>query len=66
MKYRVNTQFRFEGYIDVDARDAVEAEEIIAESFGLGNYEVAPTDTRITNWNFPMHPDKVITSIKKK
>lgn len=66
-KYRVQTQFGFNGYFIVEADSITEAKRSIMQDCGLvmggGIHSNLPDED--INWNFPIHPDMEIQSVKK-
>lgn len=61
-------QFIFEGEFEVKAENRAEAEEYVQKHCGLvigGNIHSTLPDEDVT-WDFPVHPDKVILSVKRK
>lgn len=65
--FTVNMQFLFEGKLEVNADNRDQAEEYVLKHCGL----VLGKDIHSTlhpddiDWDFPVHPDKVILSIHK-
>ena len=66
-RYRVQTQFVFSGYFDVEADSTSEAKGNVLEHCGMvigGDIHSTLHDENI-DWNFSVHPDKEIKSIHK-
>ena len=66
-RYRVQTQFVFSGYFDVEADSISEAKGNVLEHCGMvigGDIHSTLPDEDI-DWNFSVHPDKEIKSIHK-
>lgn len=58
---KVKVQFIFEGEVTVNTCNKNEAKELVEENFGLvvgGNLH--STDSRITDWDFPVHPEMIV------
>jgi len=66
--YKVRTRFIFEGDFEVQADNKQQAEEYVGKHCGLvigGNiHSTLPTDT--IDWNFNVHPTKIIVSVKRE
>jgi len=61
MKYKVKTQFVFEGEFEVEARSSADAEEMIQKHCGLvigGDIHTTLPDDMI-DWDFATHPTEV-------
>lgn len=68
-KYRARVRFIFDGTIDVNAEDKMEAYEYLDKHVGLvmgGHIHTSLGDEEIPDWQYPMHPDKIITDIKPR
>lgn len=60
-EYKVKVRFVLEGEVTVNACSKEEAKEIVDESFGIVvGGGLHSTDSRITNWDFPIHPEMVV------
>jgi len=67
--YAVKTRFTFTGTFYIKAGSELEAGEIVQNNCGLvlgGNIHTACLPYGEADWDFPMHPDKKITSIKRQ
>jgi hypothetical protein len=65
-KYKVKTQFIFEGEFEVLAENQEEANRMVEEDCGLvlgGDIHTTLNDEDV-NWNFNTHPNKKIKAIK--
>lgn len=63
--FTVKVKFTFEGEFKVQAEDSQQARLFVEEHCGL--VEGAPVSTLPydeVNWEFPVHPDKQIISVK--
>ena len=66
-KYRVDTQYVFSGYFDVEADSISEAERNVTDHCGLvmgGNIHTTIPEEDV-DWSFSAHPDTEIKSIQK-
>ena len=67
--YTVKTRFVFEGAFEVQASHRQEAIRIVEEGCGVvpgGNIHTMYSKTVVSDWNFPVHPEKVIVSVKNR
>jgi len=65
-RYIIRTAFVFEGSFLVTAETKEQAKQIVTEDCGLvmgGSIHSTLSDTDI-NWDFCMHPEKVIRKVK--
>ena len=61
-EYKVKTKFVFEGEFYIKAENKEQAKEYVQKHCGLvlgGDIHTSLTD-EICNWNFNVHPDKII------
>jgi hypothetical protein len=67
-KYIVKTKFVFEGAFEVQAANRQEARRIVNEDCGvvLGGTIHTSNKSSVTDWNFPVHPEKQIVSVKER
>lgn len=66
-KYKARVRFIFDGIIEVNAKDKLEAFEYLNKHVGLclgGDIHTSLSDDEIPTWDFPVHPEKIITDIK--
>lgn len=66
-KYRAKVKFVFEGTIDVNAENKIEAKEYLDKHVGLclgGNIHTSLSDEEIPDWEFDTHSDKIISNIR--
>lgn len=60
-EYKVKVLFVLEGEVTVNACCKDEAKEIVDESFGIVvGGGLHSTDSRITDWDFPIHPEMIV------
>jgi hypothetical protein len=62
MKYAIKTRFVFEGTFYVEAENKTRAKEDVEKHCGLvlgGAIHSSLSDEKV-DWEFPVHPDKVI------
>ena len=60
-EYKVKVRFVLDGEVIVSACCKDEAKELVKDSFGFvvgGNLH--STDSRITDWDFPVHPEMIV------
>lgn len=65
--YRVKTQFVFEGEFEIRAKNREQAAEYVAKHCGLvigGDIHSSLPDNMV-DWDFPVHPNKKIKSVKE-
>ena len=66
--YTVKTRFVFEGAFEVQAADRQEATRIVEKDCGVvlgGNIHTSAGKT-VSYWNLPVHPEKVIVSVRNR
>ena len=66
-KHRVRVQYVFDGYFDIIADNGQQARQIVDQECGLvmgGSIHTA-NDEDVKDWNFPMHPDIRVLSVKR-
>lgn len=66
-KYRARVRFIFDGTIDVNAEDKMEAYEYLEKHVGFclgGDIHTTLSNDEIPTWYFSVHPDKIITNLK--
>lgn len=56
----VNVRFIISGVVNVHAENLVQARQIVREGFGLSCGEPHASDTRISDWDIDMCPDKEV------
>ena len=61
--YRVEVEFKVSGIVFVKEIDKIMAERAVKKDFGvvIDNYHTTNSDVE---WEFPVHPEKKIKSIK--
>lgn len=66
--YTVKIQYVFEGAFEVKADSKQEARRIVDEDCGLvlGGDIHTTSDEDVTYWDFSIHPDKNIKSVKNR
>ena len=67
-KYEVRVRYAFEGTYMVAAGNREEAKRMVEEDCGLvlgGNIHTTRDDDEVTDWNFGIHPESQILSIKE-
>ena len=65
--FKVRTRFVFEGEFEVNADNKEQAKEYVEKHCGLvigGDIHTSLSDEIIPTWNFSVHPDKKIISVK--
>jgi hypothetical protein len=64
--YTVKTRFVFEGAFEVKAENSQIARRIVEKDCGtvLGGSIHTTNGEAVNYWNFPIHPEKVIVSVK--
>lgn len=65
--FKANVAFTFKGDVQVYAEDREQAFEYLQKHFGMVAGEGVHTslDDETIDWDFPVHPDKKITNLKK-
>ena len=66
-RYDVKTKFIFEGTFDIEADSPEQAKEFVEKHCGLvigGNIHSTLPDDKV-DWNFSVHPEKVIGRAKR-
>lgn len=58
--FTVNVRFVFSGVVNVYADNLAQARQIVKEGFGLSCGEPHASDTRISDWDISMCPDKEV------
>lgn len=67
-KYKVRVRYAFEGTYTVAAGSCEEAKRVVEEDCGLvlgGNIHTTCNEEEVTDWNFGIHPESMILSIKE-
>lgn len=67
-KYDVKVRYAFEGTYTVTAEDREEAQRMVKEDCGLvlgGNIHTTRDDDKVTDWNFNIHPESQILSLRE-
>jgi len=64
MKFRAKVKFIFEGDVEIEAPSKKEARESLECDFGMNIGNIQGLGY-IKDWNFPVHPEKEIKSIKE-
>jgi hypothetical protein len=66
-KYKASVKFIFSGTVEVNAENKIEAFEYILKHFGATgiNIQSVLPDEMIPDWDFPVHPEKKIKTIKE-
>ena len=67
-KYKVRVRYAFEGTYTVAAGSCEEAKRVVEEDCGLvlgGNIHTTCNEEEVTDWNFGIHPESLILSIKE-
>ena len=67
-KYKVRVRYAFEGTYTVAAGSCEEAKRVVEEDCGLvlgGNIHTTCNEEEVTEWNFGIHPESLILSIKE-
>ena len=67
--YTVKTRFVFEGAFEVQAADRQEASRIVENECGVvlgGNIHTSAGEDTVSDWNFPIHPEKMIVSVSNR
>lgn len=66
-KFNVDTRFIFSGHFTVEAENKVEAEKMVVENCGLvlGRNIHSDLNENDVDWEFSMHPEKEIVSVRK-
>ena len=64
MKFKAKVKFIFEGDVEIDAPSKEEAQRSLNNDFGavIGGIQGIGY---IEDWNFPVHPEKRIVSLKQ-
>ena len=66
--YTVQTRFEFEGAFEIRAESKQEARRVVEKHCGLvmgGNIHTIDR-MAVSYWNFPIHPEKMIISVKNR
>jgi hypothetical protein len=66
--YKVKTRFIFEGDFEVNADNKEQAKEYVGKHCGFvlgGNIHTSLPDEIISDWDFSVHGDKEIISVKR-
>ncbi|HEX7412706.1 MAG TPA: hypothetical protein VF411_01580 [Bacteroidia bacterium] len=66
--YKVRTRFTFEGEFEVNADDKEQAKEYVGKHCGFvigGDIHTSLPDEIVPDWNFSVHGDKEIISVRK-
>ena len=65
-KFKAQVRFTFEGTVNVTADSREESKRFLQDDFGMtiGNIHTT-SDDEISDWEFPVHPDKTIVNIVK-
>jgi hypothetical protein len=66
--FKVKTRFVFEGEFEVNSENKEQAREFVERHCGLvigGGIHTSLSDEIIPSWNFSVHGNKKITSVKK-
>ena len=66
--YTVQTKFVFAGAFEVHAENMQEARRIVEQDCGvvLGGKIHTTASQAVIDWEFPVHPEKRITSVKER
>ena len=67
-RYDIRVRYSFEGTYTVAAEDRDEAKRMVNDDCGLvlgGDIHTTRDDDEVTDWNFGIHPDSQILSIKE-
>jgi hypothetical protein len=67
-QYEVKTKFMFTGTFIVNAESKEEAKRDVEKNCGLvlgGNVQTSLSDAEVPDWDFPVHPEKIIIRIKE-
>ena len=67
-RYKVRVRYAFEGTYTVAAGSCEEAKRVVEEDCGLvlgGNIHTTCNEEEVTDWNFGIHPESLILSIKE-
>jgi hypothetical protein len=66
-RYAVKTRFTFTGTFFVHAATKAEAQKLVNDDCGLvlGGKIHTSLSEDIVDWDFPVHPEKVIVKVKK-
>lgn len=65
-QYIVNTKFVFSGFFVVEANNKAEAKEIVDKHCGLALGRDIHSSVGAVDWDFRVHPEKKVTSVKKR
>jgi hypothetical protein len=68
-QYAVKTKFTFVGTFTVNAESKEEAKNDVEHHCGLvmgGNIHSSLSKEEIPDWEFDVHPDKVVLSVKRR
>lgn len=64
--YRVPVRFVIEGYFLIEAESAKSAYQTVKDGCGMISPAIqAPMTEDVKDWNFPMHPNKIISKVTK-
>ncbi len=67
-QYAVKTKFTFIGTFTVNAESREEAKGDVEHHCGLvlgGNVHTSLSSEEVADWEFPVHPNKVVLSVKR-
>jgi len=65
-KFEVTVQYSFTGKYQVLAENESEVHDIVMNGAGMVAGEISSNDTRVVDWEFPVHPEESIESILVK
>jgi hypothetical protein len=65
--FKANVTFTFKGDVQVCAEDKEQAQRLLEAEFAMVNNGGVHTtiDDEEIDWDFPVHPDKKITNLRK-
>jgi hypothetical protein len=66
-KYGVQTRFVFDGVFIIQAENKIRAKEYVEKHCGLviGRGIHSSLSKEDVDWDFPVHPDKMVTDIRR-
>ena len=66
--YNIKNKFVFDGYFYINAKSRQQAKEYVEKHCGLiiGRDIHSTLPDEDVDWDFPVHPNKIITTITKK
>lgn len=64
--YKVKVKLVWEGEVEVESSSMFEARSQAEKHFGAVSPNFHSASPQIKDWNFPVHPEKYVKSVKKQ